>query len=100
MIRKISTRSKSRRADVLGLALAALVAASQPRPRSRQPRSFPPAASILERYVEAAGGKAAHDLLKNRVTRFSTEFVGMGVTIDTTVHAERPNHAYSMSNPR
>jgi hypothetical protein len=56
---------------------------------------LPDAATVLDGYIEATGGKAAHDRIENRVTKATFDLVGQGMTFDMTIYAARPNRTYA-----
>lgn len=57
----------------------------------------PPAGEeVLQRCIEATGGKAAHEKLKNRVSKGVLEFPAMGITGKITVVEAAPNLAHTM----
>lgn len=58
---------------------------------------LPKAETILDAYVEAAGGQAAFDRISSRVTRGSMELMGQGITMDLTVYATKPNNIYVLA---
>ena len=53
----------------------------------------PDAADVLDRHVEAIGGRAAHAALKTRITKMRIEFKTMGFTADATYFLARPRNA-------
>lgn len=59
---------------------------------------LPEAATILDRYVEVTGGRAAYAKIQNRVYRGHMTFVGMDIEAPTTVYVTRPNKYYSVSD--
>jgi hypothetical protein len=72
----------------LGLALAfagALAAADE----------LPKGDTILDKYVEATGGKAAYSKLHSQVVNGTTEFKTMGLKGKMTVYTAEPDKAYS-----
>ena len=58
----------------------------------------PSAASILDRFIEVTGGKAAYDKIRNRVTTGRIVHVGMGFEDATISYAARPNKRYHRWN--
>ena len=58
---------------------------------------FPAAEKVLDRYVEAIGGVKTFDKLASSVTKASLAIPAMGLTIDITAYAERPNKFYSLA---
>jgi hypothetical protein len=55
---------------------------------------LPDAATILDRYVEVTGGKAAYAKVENRVSRGHVVFVGMDIEDQMTLYLARPNKYY------
>lgn len=54
----------------------------------------PPAAEeVLKKAIDAAGGKAAHEKLRNRVSKGTLDFAAMGITGKITVIEAAPNLA-------
>ncbi len=58
---------------------------------------LPEAEKVLDRYVEAIGGVKAFDKLHSTATKASLAIPAMGVTIDITAYAARPNRFYSLA---
>jgi hypothetical protein len=54
------------------------------------------AAAILDRYVEAAGGKAAHLRLRDRTVKLRIELGAQGIVIQGTIVMARPNRTYTL----
>jgi len=57
---------------------------------------LPSAEEIMDRYVEAIGGREAYDKIENRVTKATLEFVGQGLSLDLTIYQARPNKSYTL----
>jgi hypothetical protein len=57
----------------------------------------PTAEQVLDRFVEALGGVKAFDKLASTVTKATLAIPAMGVTIDVTIYAARPNKFYSLA---
>ena len=57
-------------------------------------KSLPKAEDIVDKYVEAVGGKAPFEKLDNRVIKGTMEIVGMGVKGATTIYQARPTKQY------
>ena len=49
------------------------------------------AEAVLERYVEATGGRAAYDKIRNRVVHATMEISRQGIRLEMTVYAAKPN---------
>jgi hypothetical protein len=59
------------------------------------------AAKILDRYVDAVGGKAVYDKAKDSVTKGTLDIPAAGIKLDITVYAQRPNLYRSLAqNPQ
>ncbi|MHC4416913.1 MAG: LolA-like protein [Planctomycetota bacterium] len=58
--------------------------------------ALPAADVILDGYIEATGGKAAHGKVINRVTKASMDIAAQGITLDLTSYSARPNRKYSL----
>jgi len=56
----------------------------------------PTAASLLDGYVEAMGGKAAMEKIHNRVTHGKMEVAAQGIEMKLTLYSARPNLSYSL----
>lgn len=56
---------------------------------------LPTAESLLDRFVEATGGKAAYSQLKSQITRTEIEFVGAGIKGTNTSLNVYPNRAHT-----
>lgn len=67
-------------------ALAAAAAADKP----------PKAEDILDKYVEATGGKAAYEKIRTEITTAGLEFVGKGVGGTLTMYQAAPNKSYAV----
>ena len=59
------------------------------------PGALPDAASILDRYVEVTGGKAAYERIHNRVARGTHVFRDVGLKGTQTTYFAAPNKRYS-----
>lgn len=83
------------RAAALCLLLAPLLfAGALAAPSEEQP--LPAAADLMERHIEASGGREAYDRIENRVTTATLEFVGQGLSLDMTITMARPNKNYTV----
>ncbi len=60
------------------------------------PESLPKAEQVLDRYVDAIGGLAALEKIRNRVIRATTEIAGAGMKLSTTLYQARPNKSYTV----
>jgi hypothetical protein len=81
-----------------GLILTALVLGflAVPGPARAADEALPSGEAILDKYVEATGGKAAYAKLHNRVSKGFFEFVGMGIKADLTIYGAEPDNMYSL----
>jgi outer membrane lipoprotein-sorting protein len=61
-----------------------------------QIEDLPKAETVLAKYIEATGGKAAYDKVNNRVVKGTIEPVGSGITLTMTVYAAKPNKTYAI----
>ena len=52
---------------------------------------LPSGESIMEKFIEAIGGREAHKKIKNTVGKGTFEIVGMGIKGDVTVYGAEPN---------
>lgn len=62
-----------------------------------QEDKLPKAETILDKYVEVTGGKAAYAKLNNRVTKATVELLGQGLKFSLTIYAARPNKMYTLT---
>lgn len=58
--------------------------------------TLPSGAEVLDKYIEATGGKAAYEKLRNRVTRATIDFNVSGVTGEMTIYEAAPNKRYTL----
>lgn len=58
--------------------------------------ALPSGDAVLAKYVEATGGVAAYDALKNRVVHARMEILGAGVVLAMTVYAAPPANLYTV----
>ena len=58
--------------------------------------ALPKAETILDRYVEATGGKAAYQKRTNTVTHGSMVFAAQGLKGEITIYQAAPNKSYSV----
>jgi hypothetical protein len=84
------------RAAMIGAVLIALAATSLQLPAAAQDQSSagaqrPNVDAILEKYVQALGGRAAYLKLTSRVSRGTTEAVDEGATGSTEIYEKAPN---------
>ncbi len=58
--------------------------------------SLPKAEQIMDRYVDAIGGLATLEKIRNRVVRATTEISGAGVKLSSTICQARPDKSYTV----
>ncbi|MDQ6698752.1 MAG: hypothetical protein M3Z36_01045, partial [Acidobacteriota bacterium] len=58
--------------------------------------ALPKGEAVLDKYVEATGGKAAYAKVHNSITKGRMEIVGQGVKGDLTVYSAEPSKMYSV----
>jgi hypothetical protein len=73
-----------------------LAGLSGPRIVRAQDVKLPPGEAVLDRHVQATGGKAAYAKVHNRVTKGTLEMVGQGIKFSMTSYAARPNKMYAV----
>ena len=73
-----------------------LALTSGPALPARAAETPPDAAKVLDRYIEATGGKAAHDAIRNSVSKMTLSLPAQDVSFAMTVYAARPNQVYSL----
>jgi len=56
----------------------------------------PDASAILDRYVEAIGGRAAFDAIRNQVVKGRMEIGGQDLVFEITLYMEKPGRSYSV----
>lgn len=62
-----------------------------------QDKDLPKAEEILDKYVDATGGKAAYEKLKNRHSKGKIEIVGLNVTGTVEIYQEAPKKLSSVT---
>jgi len=58
--------------------------------------ALPTGDAVIAKYVEATGGVAAYDAIRNRVVHARMEILGAGVVLGMTVYSGRPNSNYTL----
>ncbi len=58
-------------------------------------RAAETAEAVLARFIEATGGRAAYEKLRNRVVHATMEISRQGIKLELTVYAAKPNLFYS-----
>jgi hypothetical protein len=56
----------------------------------------PDAADVMDRYVEATGGKKAHDAVQTSVTRMTLTLPAQDISFALTAYGARPNKVYTV----
>ncbi|MFO7693569.1 MAG: hypothetical protein R6V57_10835 [Vicinamibacterales bacterium] len=78
-------------------AAALAIAAGTPPASAQVPAApLPTGEAVLAKYVEAIGGTAAYDAIRNRVVRARMELLGAGVTLSLTTYAAAPGSLYTV----
>jgi zinc protease len=74
-------------------AIAFLIIPGPPAPpaRAQKPADLPTAETVLDQYVEATGGKATHEKIKNRTTTGTIEIPGANIKGTIKVTEAAPN---------
>jgi hypothetical protein len=78
------------------LAVVCLIPLANIQPARAQ--ALPKGEEILDKYLEATGGKAAYEKCKNRVEKGTVEIVGTGVKGELIVYTATPNKMRSVIN--
>jgi len=86
----------NRAISVVLLALAPALSFAQEKPAETKPAAtaetrLPFADEVLDKYVEALGGKAALEKFNSRVLKGTFELPAMGITSGTEIYAKAPN---------
>jgi hypothetical protein len=84
-MKRLTVRTLSFCAPLLFAAYAPLFAADE----------LPKADTILDKYVEVTGGKAAYDKLHNEITTGTMEMSAMGIKGTITTYRAEPNKSYT-----
>ncbi len=63
-------------------------------PQLAHAQGLPKAEDVIEQYIEATGGKAAYEKLKNRVAKGTMEITGLNLKGTVTIYAAPPNKMY------
>jgi hypothetical protein len=78
-------------------AALALAAGTGPASAQAPEAPLPTGDAVLAKYVEATGGAAAYDAVKNRVTQARMEILGAGVVLNLTLYAAAPANIYTVA---
>jgi hypothetical protein len=81
---------------VCAAAAIAVVTATGPARAQEGAGQLPTGDAVLAKYVEATGGAAAYDALKNRVVHARMEIMGAGVVLGLTVYNAPPANLYTI----
>jgi hypothetical protein len=58
--------------------------------------TLPTGDAVIAKYVEATGGVATYDTIRNRVVHAQMEILGANVVLGLTVYSARPNSTYTL----
>jgi hypothetical protein len=74
-------------------------------PETKAPETKPPTAAklptvkeVLDKYVQAIGGREAHEKIKTRMTKGTVELAPLGVSGTAEIYASAPDKSYSKIN--
>lgn len=56
----------------------------------------PQAVTVMEKYIEATGGRSTFGKITNRVTTATIEIASQGIVLNATIYMARPNKAYTV----
>lgn len=90
------TDAGPRRGRITARVLAAIIASWATGVASAQETKLPDAAKIMDKYVEATGGKEAYKKIHNRVSKGTLEILGQGLEIKIEIISARPNLFYRL----
>ena len=65
--------------------------------RARADEALPKAETIIEKYIEATGGKAAYEKLRTEITTATMELVGKGIKGTLTTYKAAPDKSYTVT---
>jgi hypothetical protein len=93
-----STSPYGQRGHALAVALALVLtlAVCAPTMATAKEEKLPDAAKILDKYVEATGGRPAYDKLKSRVTTATLDMVSQGISLEITIQMAKPDKSYML----
>ncbi len=84
---------------ILSVALGVAAAAQAPQPPEPKPAAaLPTVDQVLDRYVEALGGKAAVEKLNSRVSKGTFDAVAQGASGTVEIYAKAPNKLASIAD--
>jgi len=80
---------------ITGLIVLGILVISAPGCKNAAPEiataALPSGESIMEKFIEATGGREAHKKIKNTVAKGTFELGGMGIKADMTLYGAEPN---------
>ncbi|MCG3126272.1 MAG: hypothetical protein CHACPFDD_01103 [Phycisphaerae bacterium] len=62
-----------------------------------QDKDLPKAEALIEKFIEAIGGRAAHEKLNNSVAKVKIEIVGQNINGTVTAYTAKPDKFYSLA---
>ena len=74
-----------------GAVILSLAAIGSTGPALAQNKELPKADEVIEKFIEATGGRAAYEKIKNRVTRATIEIPAQGISGNITLTEGPPN---------
>ena len=77
-------------------AVLAIAAGTLPASAQAPASPLPTGEAVLAKYIEATGGMAAYDAIKNRVVRARMEILGAGVALNLTMYAAAPASLFTV----
>jgi len=86
-----------KRLAVVALVVLLFGGAGLPQAQAPAAGTLPTGEAVLTKYIEATGGVAAYQAIKNRVLKLKIEILGTGVTIMATVYQARPDRTYALA---
>lgn len=88
--------TRSRRSPIRAVVAALLVPCLCPLTTSGADESLPKAEAILDKHLEAMGGRAAFEKLHNRVTKGTLAIAGLGAKAKMTTYGAAPQKQYTL----
>lgn len=73
-------------------------ATAKPAPTASAAAGLPSGESLLAKHVEAAGGQAAYDKIKNRVAQGTLEIGAANLTLALSIYAAKPDRLYTLAD--
>lgn len=77
------------------VALLALFVLVAPTPDLYAQDELPSAEELVQKHIDATGGRAAYDAIQNRKTTMTIEIVGAGIELEATTFAAKPNKVFA-----